>query len=56
MTIARFHFSADLQRFLRRERRGRPFAYACAREAAIAHRLPPSRRWIFICGTWRPSR
>ena len=39
MTIARFHFSADLERFLRADHRGRPFAYTCARAASLKNAI-----------------
>ena len=39
MTIARFQFSADLERFLRADHRGRLFAYACARAASLKNAI-----------------
>ena len=39
MSTARFRFSEDLSRFLRREYRGRRFAYACARAANLKNAI-----------------
>src|SRR5256714_15581254 len=39
MTTARFNFPPELARFLRPERRGRPFAYACARAANLKNAI-----------------
>jgi uncharacterized protein with PIN domain/sulfur carrier protein ThiS len=39
MTIASFQFSPDLERFVRPDRRGRPFAYDCARAASLKNAI-----------------
>ena len=39
MSSARFQFSPDLERFLSRDHRGRPFAYACARAASLKNAI-----------------
>jgi uncharacterized protein len=39
MSTARFNFPPELARFLRPERRGRPFAYACARAASLKNAI-----------------
>jgi len=39
MNSARFHFSAELSRFLRPEYRGRQFAYSCARAANLKNAI-----------------
>jgi len=39
MSSARFQFSPYLERFLRPQHRGRPFAYACARAASLKNAI-----------------
>jgi len=39
MTSASFRFAAELERFLRPDRRGRPFAYDCARAASLKNAI-----------------
>lgn len=39
MSTASFSFSSELERFLAKERRGRPFQYACARAATLKNAI-----------------